>query len=243
MQLIPVIDLQRGLVVRGVGGDRNNYRPLVSSLLNSAEPEDVARALYDNFRPKTIYVADLDAIIRGQLQAAYWETIAKTGVNLLIDAGVRTAEQAERLTSQIRRQIGIDSRLVVALETFEKLGHVPSLIGSFVFSLDLKQGQPIIRDPDWQHVTPLQIAELVADSSSISTLIILDLADVGSGRGPSTLPLIREVHAQLPQLKLIAGGGVRNREDLVALQNAGASGALVASALHDRKITAGDVPY
>jgi phosphoribosylformimino-5-aminoimidazole carboxamide ribotide isomerase len=242
MQLIPVIDLKGGVVVRGVRGERNDYRPLVSSLSKSADPNDVARALVDNFQPASIYVADLDAITRGQLQDAAWEAIASKGTNLLVDAGVRNTQQADKYMGRLRRQIGLGSRLVIGLETFETLSELPALVGSFVFSLDLKEGQPITRDPQWQAATPQQIAGLVA-ASNIPTLIILDLADVGSGRGPSTLPLIRAVHAQYPNLEIIAGGGVRNREDLLSLQQAGASAALVASALHDRKITAADVPY
>jgi uncharacterized protein related to proFAR isomerase len=61
--------------------------------------------------------------------------------------------------------------------------------------------------------------------------IVLDLARVGSGAGPD-VGLIAEIHAAVPDLQLLAGGGVRDAADLRALGDAGAAGALVATALH-----------
>jgi phosphoribosylformimino-5-aminoimidazole carboxamide ribotide isomerase len=60
---------------------------------------------------------------------------------------------------------------------------------------------------------------------------------VGSGAGPD-VALIAELHAAFPDLELLAGGGVRDLEDLRALEAAGASGALVATALHSGVIGA-----
>lgn len=241
MRIIPVIDLKGGLVVRAVGGRRNEYQPIVSSLVASAEPGDVARALVDGFQPAEIYVADLDAIIRNQPHDAAWQTIASRGCSLLLDAGIRTADQAGRYQARLARQVGLESRLVIGLETFESLDQLATLSGTYVFSLDLKHGQPLARDPKWQAATPLAIAEHVA-ASGITSLIVLDLADVGSGRGPSTLPLVSTLHKNLPQLELIAGGGVNSAADLRALRDAGAAAALVASALHDGRVTAADFP-
>ena len=60
---------------------------------------------------------------------------------------------------------------------------------------------------------------------------MLDLARVGSGAG-FDVGLIAELHAAFADLELLAGGGVRDVDDLRALRDAGAAGALVATALH-----------
>src|SRR5438270_567379 len=44
MRVIPVLDLKGGQVVRGIGGRRAEYRPIISVLTDSAKPLDVARA-------------------------------------------------------------------------------------------------------------------------------------------------------------------------------------------------------
>jgi uncharacterized protein related to proFAR isomerase len=60
---------------------------------------------------------------------------------------------------------------------------------------------------------------------------VLDLARVGSGGGPD-VALLAELHSRLPDVEVLAGGGVRHAGDLRALAGAGAAGALVATALH-----------
>ena len=62
-------------------------------------------------------------------------------------------------------------------------------------------------------------------------VIVLDLARVGSGEGPDVI-LLGELRSRFPDLELLAGGGVRHAGDLRALADAGAAGALVATALH-----------
>ena len=46
-----------------------------------------------------------------------------------------------------------------------------------------------------------------------------------------------ELVAELPEAAIYAGGGVRDDEDLRALEAAGAAGALLATALHEGRIT------
>ena len=62
MRVVPVLDLKDGIVVRGVGGRRDEYRPIVSRLTSSCQPLDVAEAFRDHFGLSELYLADLDAI-------------------------------------------------------------------------------------------------------------------------------------------------------------------------------------
>ena len=64
MLAIPVLDVLNGVIVRGVGGRRNEYRPVESVLTPSARPLDVARAFRDRLSLTTLYLADLDGILR-----------------------------------------------------------------------------------------------------------------------------------------------------------------------------------
>jgi uncharacterized protein related to proFAR isomerase len=65
---------------------------------------------------------------------------------------------------------------------------------------------------------------------------VIDLARVGSGSGPP-LRAVEELARALPGVAIYAGGGVRDDADLRALEEAGATGALVATALHEGRIT------
>jgi uncharacterized protein related to proFAR isomerase len=84
--------------------------------------------------------------------------------------------------------------------------------------------------------------ETLADERALERLraALLDLARVGSGAGPD-LALVRELNARFPELELLAGGGVRDVVDVRALADAGAAGALVATALHSGAIGRDDL--
>lgn len=241
MQIVPVIDLLRGQVVRGVGGRRDEYRPIVSSLVDSAEPGAVAAALKQHFGLPRVYVADLDAITRGERDLNSWRAIAAIGMQLTIDAGLKNASQANEVAQLLAREF-VGSQYVIGLESWERIAELAELTAtkdSTIFSVDLKQGQPLTADPDWQGASPLAIVAEVY-RHGLRRLIVLDLADVGTGQGTSTLPLVRQLLARWPDLQIIAGGGIRGPADLRELKAAGITSALVASALHDGRITAND---
>jgi len=248
MQVIPVIDLLGGQVVRGIAGRREDYRPIVSQIAADARPATVARALVERFGFETAYVADLDAIIHGQQDTGNWKEIAASGLRPWIDAGVGTTGAAADCRQHLLR-LNIDATLIVGLESLVAPVFVYDLCRSLgpqglAFSLDLKQGQSLTH-PGWRTQSdrakaPLEIARMMV-KMGIRQLIVLDLADVGTGCGPSTLPLCRAIRAEFADLKLVAGGGVRGLDDLKALADAGCDAALVASALHDGRLTPDDV--
>ena len=62
MEVIPVIDVAHGQVVRAVKGERSAYRPIETPLSSSSEPAELARGLAKLFPFRTLYVADLDGI-------------------------------------------------------------------------------------------------------------------------------------------------------------------------------------
>jgi phosphoribosylformimino-5-aminoimidazole carboxamide ribotide isomerase len=72
-------------------------------------------------------------------------------------------------------------------------------------------------------------------------MIVLDLAQVGVDAGISTLELCRHLHDTHPSVEIISGGGVRHVDDLTQLASAGCDAALVASALHDGRLTTDDI--
>ena len=68
-------------------------------------------------------------------------------------------------------------------------------------------------------------------------IICMTLERVGSGAGADLLRLA-ELKRRAPNRSLYAAGGVRGEDDLVRLAVAGASGVLLASALHDGSLSA-----
>ncbi len=63
-RLVPVIDILDGVVVRGVRGRRDLYRPLTSRWTSSTAPLEVANALRTHYGLRTLYVAMYPGFLR-----------------------------------------------------------------------------------------------------------------------------------------------------------------------------------
>lgn len=83
--------------------------------------------------------------------------------------------------------------------------------------------------------------ELLADANLWPRrVIVMTLARVGSGEGPD-LARLASIVTRAGAREVFAAGGVRNAEDVKALQGIGVAGALVSTALHRGAITTGDL--
>jgi len=120
MTLIPVIDLLKGQVVRGVRGDRQAYRPIESALCASSDPVTVARILVDHCAAQQMYVADLEALMGGQPQRDVLHELlaAVPDVELWVDAGFADADAAAALCEQLAPH----SERIVPVFASESLG-------------------------------------------------------------------------------------------------------------------------
>jgi phosphoribosylformimino-5-aminoimidazole carboxamide ribotide isomerase len=239
MPILPVVDLLKGRVVRGVAGRRHEYRPIVSTIAQTPEPLAVATALREHFGFVELYVADLDGIMSGRPALATHSKLIKHGFHLWLDAGVREATGAESLFDA-----GVD-KVIVGLETVTGPRVLGELCGRFgaervVFSLDLKDGQPLGATASWGGNDRWGIAQR-AVGEGVRHLLVLDLARVGVGAGVGTEILCADLRSTYPALTILAGGGVRGPADIRRLYDHGVDYALVASALHDGRLARADV--
>jgi phosphoribosylformimino-5-aminoimidazole carboxamide ribotide isomerase len=230
MQVIPVLDLRAGIVVHARRGQRSEYTPLRSSLVQGCEPVAVARALCAICRTRTVYVADLDAVRGNPIDEAALAGLASVAATW-VDAGATTPQRAAALA-----RVGV-ARNVVGTQWIGS-GALPGRLFAMsapplVLSVDLRDGRLI--SPDLAESRPAAAAPL-ARVLGVRELLVIDLARAGTGSGPP-LAAVAELVAALPEVAIYAGGGVRDRADLRALESAGAAGALVATALHDGRLT------
>jgi phosphoribosylformimino-5-aminoimidazole carboxamide ribotide isomerase len=237
MRIIPVLDVMNGIVVRGVAGRRSEYRPLVSRLTPSCRPGDIAAALHAHFGFTEFYVADLDAIA-GRDFTFPLSDLHERGFRMWLDAGI-----VDDLAAIAVAQLDVE-RVVVGLETIaspEEVARCADGLGErVVFSLDLRGGTPLGKVEKWRTPDPFGVAEQ-AIRLGVRRVLVLDLARVGVGKGVGTEELCARLAATYPHVELSAGGGVRGMDDLRRLRDAGVGNVLVASALHDGRLTPDDL--
>ena len=223
MNVIPVIDLKAGRVVRGSGGQRDHYQPWCSVLCPDALPRQLLDRLLDFYPFETIYIADLDAITGvGNHDDVIIDLLNNyPDLTLWLDKGLSNPDRLpDQIVTRLRPVIGSESlsdvtamlNLLTAAES-----HQPLL------SLDFKNDQLIgstglLNHPDrWPE-----------------DVILMTLDRVGMSAGPVTDPLT--LLPNRPQ-RLYAAGGVRDLTDLQQLATAGYHGALIASALHQQQLS------
>jgi phosphoribosylformimino-5-aminoimidazole carboxamide ribotide isomerase len=236
MLILPVLDIMRGEVVRAVGGRRSEYRPLVSQLTTSIKPLDVMKAIQERFGWTQFYVADLDAITGDR--RVFRLNHLPTSSQFWLDAGVRTVADVVEIHRPPVSQVVVGSETLASLEEgraiIETLG--PEKV---TFSLDLRNGQLIGAGAgNWDDPASAAV-ELIAIGAR--RLIVLDLARVGESDGPARDDLCRKLIRRHPYVHVFTGGGIRGVDDLRRLSDIGVSGALIASALHDGRITPEDL--
>jgi phosphoribosylformimino-5-aminoimidazole carboxamide ribotide isomerase len=260
VRVIPVLDVMGGRVVRAVGGRRNEYLPIKSRLTNSTEPIAVAKALLDASGADRLYVADLDAITNPSAESDLGGRLADAlpGTTIWLDSGIRTrADMVNKLSHVIYRRwwlswlVGDEQRLnVIPILATETLSgpETASLAGKefgsgLVFSVDLRDGRWLGEHARWresgidENSDPVAVAKAGLSASGASRLILLDLARVGGGGGTGTERWVAQAKSMFPGVEIVAGGGVRDWDDVRRLEDAGADAVLVASALHDGTLT------
>lgn len=242
--ILPVIDLQGGVVVRGVGGQRENYRAVTSQISDAPNPSAVAAAFKAKFGFTDCYVADLDGIVRQQVDATAIGAVHAAGLAIWLDAGLGTVADFERVTEQLAKgQVGSASvrKWIVGLESLADLASLAPLLTEIgpehlVFSLDMKQGRPLSSSSHLAEKTPLELAREVIDLG-VQNLILLDLAQVGQGQGTGTDSLLVALRREHPHLKLITGGGIQNEAQVSRQCELGANRVMIASAIHNGAIS------
>jgi phosphoribosylformimino-5-aminoimidazole carboxamide ribotide isomerase len=232
MRIVPVLDLKGGAVVHARRGNRADYAPLRSSLVEGCDPVTVAHALCALCRTRSLYVADLDALAGEPIDVATLNAL-RAVAEPWVDAGATTPDRAALLQKAraARNVVGTESLGPDARIGGRRAAPAPPL----VLSVDLRDGRLISPDPQLAGCEPAAAAPL-ARGLNVRELLVIDVARVGAGAGPP-LDAVAELNAALPGVAIYAGGGVRDRDDLRALESVGATGALVATALHESRLT------
>jgi phosphoribosylformimino-5-aminoimidazole carboxamide ribotide isomerase len=216
-QIIPVIDLMHGQVVHAKHGLRERYQPIKSQLCDSSDALNVVTALLKLYPFRTIYIADIDAILGSGSNDSLIDKINLKfpNLNIWLDAG--------------SHHTSIKSTAVLGTECISDLQRY------------LENKNPHVLSLDFNTNGAMGISELHDSAQYWPTEVIcMTLNAVGGAQGIDAARL-EQIIALNKSSKLYAAGGVRNIEDLQTLASMSLAGALIASALHNGKITQTDI--
>ena len=232
MQIIPVIDLLNNVVVHAKRGQRQHYQPIQSQLTASSAPLDIANALLELYPFQTLYIADLDAICGTGNNDSAIEAISQAhpALTIWLDCGIgQMNARALYIGGNIRPVLGSEN--ILNLQDYRAISYACQ--SKHVLSLDYSTS------------SAMGIDEL--HKSAIfwpDDTICMTLNAVGSKQGVDIdrlNTLIKMNSARKSPSRLYAAGGVRILVDLQILAAMGVTGALVATALHNKQLSADDI--
>lgn len=234
IEIIPAIDLMGGKCVRLAQGDferRTEY---------SDDPVGVARD-FESGGVRRLHVVDLDGARSGRpVNIGVLESIAKA-TNMTIDfgGGIKSDEDIERVFDGGAAIANIGSVAVTEPKRFfgwlKRFGSERILLGA-----DTIKGRIAING--WQTTTEVGLIEFLNQyfARGGTQAFVTDVDKDGMLAGPS-ITVYEEVLAAVPELKLIASGGVASLDDIERLAKIGCSGAIVGKAIYEGQITIDEI--
>jgi len=222
-RIVFVLDILNGSAVHAVRGERAKYKPVKSRVCDSSNPLDIISFL----KPGEIYVADLDRL---QHFGDNFELIRKISskAKTMVDAGAENMGDVEKsLTIADAAILGTETASLALIKNASR-----AYPGRINVSIDMKNGRVLAKDRRMA-TEPEELVKLL-NEYDIRDLIILNLDNVGTSAGVD-VDFLGKIARQSAH-DVLAGGGVRGMDDIDALREAGLSGALVATAVHNGKI-------
>lgn len=229
IEIIPAIDLIDGKCVRLSQGD------FTRKTIYNENPLEVAQE-FEFAGLKRLHIVDLDGAKNGKVtNLKVLETIARnTDLTIDFGGGIKTDADIESVFEAGAKMASIGSVAVKEPEKFfawlERYGGEKLLLGA-----DVKNGKLAI--DGWQTATELEILPFLTDyyARGVTQTFCTDISKDGllSGSASELYKLILEC---LPQLKLIASGGVSNIQDVFELDEIGCAGVIIGKAIYEGKI-------
>lgn len=230
MEIIPAIDIIDGKCVRLTQGDYSQKKEY------SSNPTEVAKR-FEDAGIKRLHLVDLDGakakkIINTQVLEGICQ---KTNLHVDFGGGVQSDEDIALAFKLGAKQVTGGSIAVKNPTLFS--GWLNSYGGEkLILGADAKDRKIAISG--WEETTEMDLIDFIKDyhAKGVQYVICTDVAKDGLLQGPS-LELYKEIMQEIPQVKLIASGGVASVSDLEELNEAGVYGAIVGKAFYEGKIS------
>lgn len=234
IELVPAIDLIEGKCVRLTQGDYSTRK------VYNEDPLEVAKQFEGN-GIRRLHVVDLDGARVGHIvNYRILERLA-TRTSLIIDfgGGLKAEGDLEIAFESGAQKVTGGSIAVKDPERFttwiKKFGCERIILGA-----DAKEKKIAISG--WKETTELELIPFIQSyyDKGITHVICTDIARDGMLQGPS-IALYQEILDALPNLTLIASGGVSSVADIERLQEAGIPAVIFGKAIYEGRIKLKDL--
>jgi len=230
IEIIPAIDLIDGKCVRLSQGDYNQ------KTIYNEDPLKVAK-MFEAAGITRLHLVDLDgAKAKHIVNHKILEAIS-TKTKLIIDfgGGLKSDKDLEIAFNSGATMVTGGSIAVKEKDTFlnwlAKYGS-----GKIILGADAKKGK--IAVGGWLETTELPVIDFILEfyKEGIKKVISTDISRDGMLTGPS-FELYDEIMKKLPEVEIIASGGIATMADILRLDKMGVPGVITGKAIYENRIT------
>ncbi len=230
IEIIPAIDLIEGKCVRLQQGDYGQ------KTIYNENPLEVAK-MFEGAGIKRLHLVDLDGAKGKHLvNHKVLETIAsKTRLVIDFGGGLKSVGDLELAFDSGASMVTGGSIAVKNREVFlgwlQKYGSEKIILGA-----DARDGE--IAVSGWQEGTNLPVIDFIRGywEDGIRKVISTDIERDGMLSGPS-VGLYEEILGKIPDIHLIASGGIATMDDIYKLGEMGVHGVITGKAIYEGKIS------
>ena len=230
IEIIPAIDIIDGKCVRLSQGDYNQ------KTVYNENPLEVA-IMFEAAGIRRLHLVDLDGAKASHIINHKVLELISTKTNLIIDfgGGLKSDEDLEIAFNSGAHMITGGSIAVKERDTFlkwlQKYGSEKIILGA-----DAKDGN--IAVGGWLESTELPVIEFISDfhKQGITKVISTDISRDGMLTGPS-FELYAEIMEKLPNVEIIASGGIATMDDILKLDEMGVPGVIVGKAIYENRVS------
>jgi len=225
MRIIVAIDILDGKCVRLTKGDFSTIK------VYSADPVEVARHLEDQ-GIKYLHLVDLDGALKKHItnHGILEKIAARTSLEIDFGGGIRTDDDINIAFKSGAVQVTCGSISVtnqaLVMEWLAKWGADKIILGADSVNRN-------IATDGWTEKSETDIITFITDyrSKGIRYTICTDVEKDGMLNGPST-ELYKEI-LEIPDISLIASGGITSIKHVEELSQIGCEGAIIGKALYE----------
>ncbi len=234
MEIIPAISLFEGNVVKVAQGNFSKVKVYEEQAL------DVALR-FEEAGFKRILIIDLDGVKKGVIVNYTTIEMISSYTSLQVDfsGGVTNDGDIQLAFSSGAHRIAAGR---IATNQPDLLNQWIITYGheKIILSADSKEG--MITIGDWGKTLEFHTVDFIRKFVDRGILYVkcTDLSSHGQAKGPA-IDLFKKLKAEIPEMALIASGGVRNLADLEVLEELGVHSVVIGKALHEDLIPLSDL--
>ena len=229
LELLPAVDVSKGLAVRLTQGDTNTEESFGSAL-------DAAQT-WINAGAEWIHLVDLDAAFeRGDNRSVIEEVISGcSGVKIQLSGGIVDPQSLEAALATGATRVNLATPALANLEWVERV--ISEFGDRIAVGLDVR-GSTLIGRGSSKEVGQLEDVLEKLERAGCARYIVTDVSRDGMLQGPN-LELLRQVLA-ITNRPVVASGGISSLDDIAALSqlvSIGLEGAILGKALYAKRFT------